>query len=515
MSVLKIKNPANNNTLYEIEIKQSLNIDEIYKKAHNTFEITKENPLEKRIEALANLQEYILINKEKIIDRIVAETGKSKTDALTSEILSVLDAIDYYKKNSVAILADQNVKTPLLLMGKKSKIYYEPLGTILIISPWNYPFYQAIVPIISAYVTGNTVIYKPSELTPLKCLLEEAFEQTGFIKDSIQIVYGDKETGSKLVEAKPDKIFFTGSVRAGKEIMQIAAKNLTPLDLELGGKDVMIVFDDVNIERTVNGALWGSLTNSGQSCTSVEKIFVHEEIYSRFVTKLEEKINKLTSIENNQDNGDIDIGLMTAEFQIKKIEEQIEDALAKGAKIICGGFRKNNSMYFSPTLIVNIKPEMLIYHEETFGPIVAVAKFDNESQVINLANDSEYGLSASVWSKDLVRADRVARKLRVGNVSINNVMITEGNTALPFGGIKSSGFGRYKGEHGLHSFSNIKSIVIDTQSSKVEANWYPYSTKKYSMFLKVIDSLFSNKSSLIKTAINGLKLEKISDKEKI
>lgn len=515
MSVLKIKNPANNNTLYEIELKQSFNIDEIYKKAHNAFEITKENPLEKRIEALVNLQEYIVINKEKIIERIVEETGKSKTDALTSEILSVLDAIDYYKKSSAQILSDQNVKTPLLLMGKKSKIYYEPLGTILIISPWNYPFYQAIVPIISAYVTGNAIIYKPSELTPLKGLLEEAFEQSGFIKDAIQIVYGDKETGKELVEAKPDKIFFTGSVRAGKEIMQIAAKNLTPLDLELGGKDVMIVFDDVNIERTVNGALWGALTNSGQSCTSVEKIFVHEEIYPRFITKLEEKINKLSSIENNQDNGDIDIGLMTAEFQIKKIEEQIEDALAKGAKIICGGFRKNNSMYFPPTLIVNIKPEMLIYHEETFGPIVAVAKFDNESQVINLANDSEYGLSASVWSKDLVRADRVARKLRVGNVSINNVMITEGNTALPFGGIKSSGFGRYKGEHGLHSFSNIKSIVIDTQSAKVEANWYPYSTKKYSMFLKVIDSLFSNKSSLIKTAINGLKLEKISDKEKI
>lgn len=515
MSVLTVKNPVNNQVIYNLEIGDSKYIQEVYTKAREVSEKIRDIPVNKRVEEITKLQDYIVENKEKIVQKIVEETGKSKTDALTSEILGVLDVIDFYKKNAVKILADKDAHTPLLLMGKKSKIYYEPLGVVLVISPWNYPFYQAVVPFICAFLAGNAVIYKPSELTPLKGLLEHMFNQVGFMEDAMQIVYGDKETGKVLVEAKPDKIFFTGSVEAGKKIMESASKNLIPVDLELGGKDVMIVFDDVDLDRTVNGAIWGALTNSGQSCTSVEKLFIHEEVYHRFTKKLEEKVNKLTNTKDSTDNGDADVGFMTAGFQIEKVEAQLKDAVEKGAKIICGGKREKDSMFFPPTLITNIKPEMDIYYEETFGPVIPVIKFSNEKEVINLANDTEYGLSASVWSKDLTRADRVARKLKVGNVSINNVMITEGNAALPFGGVKSSGFGRYKGEEGLYSFSNTKAIVIDKQSSKVEANWYPYTKDKYEMFLKLIDSLFSKKSSLIKTALNGMKLEKISDKEKI
>jgi acyl-CoA reductase-like NAD-dependent aldehyde dehydrogenase len=516
MTVLTVKNPVINQVIYEFESSDNKFINNVYEKAKQSSEIIRDLPIYKRVQEISKLQEYIVNNKESIIDRIVEETGKTKTDALTSEILATLDVIDYYKKTATKILSDKNVHTPLLLMGKKSKIYYEPLGTILVISPWNYPFYQAVVPFVSAFLAGNSVIYKPSELTPLKGLLEEMLEKTNFLKDSFQIVYGDKNTGKQLIENKPDKIFFTGSVEAGKKIMEQASKHLIPVELELGGKDVMIVFDDIDLERTVNGAIWGALTNSGQSCTSVEKLFIHEEIYPIFVKKLEEKVNKLTNkTQDKRDNGDIDIGFMTAEFQIEKIESQIKDAISKGAKIICGGARENKSMFFPPTVITNINEEMSLYNEETFGPIIPVIKFSDEKEVIKLANNTEFGLSASVWTKDLDKADRVARKLKVGNVSINNVMITEGNAALPFGGVKSSGFGRYKGEEGLISFSNIKSIVVDTQSSKIEANWYPYNTDKYNMFIKLIDSLFSKKSSLVKTAINGLKLEKISSKRKI
>lgn len=515
MTVLTVKNPTSNQVIYEFESIDKNSINNIFQKARDVSEIIRDLPIYKRVEEISKIQEYIVENKERIISKIVQETGKTKTDALTSEILPTLDVIDYYRKNATKILSDKVVHTPLLLMGKKSKVYYEPLGVILVISPWNYPFYQAVVPFVSAFLSGNSVIYKPSELTPLKGLLEEMFEKTNFIKNSFQIVYGDKETGKQLIENKPDKVFFTGSVEAGKKIMEQASKHLIPVELELGGKDSMIVFDDVDLERTVNGAIWGALTNSGQSCTSVEKLFVHEEIYPRFIKKLEEKVLNLTNTQNKKDNGDTDIGFMTAEFQIKKIELQIEDAVEKGAKLICGGKRENDSMYFPPTIITNINETMDIYNQETFGPLIPVIKFSDEKEVIKLSNNTEFGLSASVWSKDLERADRVARKLKVGNVSINNVMITEGNPALPFGGIKSSGFGRYKGEEGLISFSNTKSIVIDTQSSKIEANWYPYTSDKYNMFVKLIDSLFSKKSSLVKTAINGLKLEKISSKRKI
>ena len=184
-------------------------------------------------------------------------------------------------------------------------------------------------------------------------------------------------------------------------------------------------------------------------------------------------------------------------------------------KILCGGKREQNSLFFPPTILVNVNSSMKIVTEETFGPVLPVLKFSDENEVIKMANDSQYGLSASVWSKDMQKAERVARKLEVGNVSINNVMLTEGNPALPFGGVKSSGFGRYKGEQGLHTFSNIKSIIIDAMSAKIEANWYPYTRNKYKIFSKLLDALFSKNSSLVKTILSGLKLESSANKEKI
>ncbi|GIW22180.1 MAG: hypothetical protein KatS3mg068_1187 [Candidatus Sericytochromatia bacterium] len=298
--------------------------------------------------------------------------------------------------------------------------------------------------------------------------------------------------------------------------MEKASKYLIPLELELGGKDAMIVFEDVNIERTVNGALWGALTNAGQSCTSVERLYVQEEIYSRFINKLEEKISKLNLPTDNQDKfNNFDMGYMTAEFQIKIVEEHIKDALEKGAKIITGGKRQENSMFFPPTIITNVNNSMKILNEETFGPVIPIIKFSTEEEVIKLANETEYGLSASVWTKDIARAERVARKLKVGNVSINNVMLTEANPYLPFGGYKYSGFGKTKGQEGLYAFCNIKSIMIDSQSNKIEANWYPYTNNKYKYFSKLTDSLFSGGIKLLKMAIPGLKLENIANKERL
>jgi acyl-CoA reductase-like NAD-dependent aldehyde dehydrogenase len=518
MTTFTVKSPSDNQTLYEVNDPTDSEITWIYKKAKDTFEKIRELTVEQRVAETLKVQKYIIENKEKIITRIVQETGKCKMDALTSEIFGVLDVIEYYKKEAPKALADKKAHTPFVLMGKKSKIYHDPLGPILVISPWNYPFYLALVPTITAFLAGNSVIFKPSEITPLKGLLEEIFDKSGFMKEAIQVVYGSKDTGRRLIEAKPAKIFFTGSVNTGKKIMELSSKLLIPVDLELGGKDPMIVFDDVNLDRTANGALWGAFTNAGQSCTSVERVYVQEEIYSRFVAKLEEKVNQLNLAgENNlsNDKGDIDVGTMTAEFQVKIVEDHIQDALEKGAKLLCGGKREKGSLFFPPTILLNVNHTMKIANEETFGPVMPVLKFSNEEEVIKKANDSEFGLSASVWSKDLVRAERVARKLEVGNVSINNVMLTEGNPALPFGGVKSSGFGRYKGEYGLYTFTNIKSIIIDSQSAKVEANWYPYTRNKYRIFSDLTDALFSNKGSLVKTIMSGLKLESTTNKEKI
>jgi len=515
MSVFIVKNPSTNQEIYSIQDENDNNIRNIFNIAREKSSYISEISLEERLNYIEKVQKFILDNREYIIDKIILETGKARFDAITSEIFGVLDVIEYLKKEAKKLLSDKIVNTPTVLMGKKSKIFYEPLGIVLVIAPWNYPFYLTMVPAITSFTVGNSVIVKPSEVTPLKGLLEEIFHKSS-MDNFIQVVYGGKETGEKLIDQRPDKIFFTGSVKTGKKIMEKASQYLIPLDLELGGKDAMIVFDDVNIEKTVNGALWGSLTNAGQSCTSVERLYVQEEIYSRFLNKLEEKIKKLNLPENNYDKfNNFDMGYMTAEFQIKIVEEHLKDAIEKGAKILVGGKRQENSMFFPPTIIINVNKSMKIINEETFGPIIPVIKFSTEEEVIKMVNDSDYGLSASVWTKDIEKAERVARKLRVGNVSINNVMLTEANPYLPFGGCKYSGFSKTKGAEGLYAFCNIKSVMIDYQNDKIEANWYPYTINKYKYFSELMKSLFSGGITLLKIAIPGLKLESTSNREKL
>lgn len=469
--------------------------------------------IEERLIYIGRVKSIILEQRSHIVQAVQRETNKSKTDALVSEIFGVLDYLTFLEKETKNALKDQNVKTPIMLMGKKSKIYVEPLGTILIISPWNYPFFQAIVPIMTAFACGNACIYKPSEFTPLKGLVEKILVLSGFESDWVQIVYGDGKVGSELIDQRPDKIFFTGSVATGKKIMAQAAKQLIPVELELGGKDVSIVFEDANIERTTSGVIWGALTNLGQSCTSVEKVFVHEKIFEQFKNKLMEKVNSIN--QQVDKDGNADVGHMTTQMQVSIVAEHLEDALQKGAKLLTGANWDRRSLVIPPLLLENVTKEMKVYNQETFGPIIPIIAFHDEQEVIEKANDTDFGLSASVWSQDQSRCERVARALKVGNVSINNVMLTEGNPYLPFGGIKDSGMGRYKGVFGFATFCNIKSILIDKNSSKIEANWYPYTSKKYELFDQVTVNAFSSGLlSFIRFAISGMKLESLSQKIK-
>ncbi len=332
----------------------------------------------------------------------------------------------------------------------------------------------------------------------------------------MEVVYGGKEVGSACIEEKPDKIFFTGSEAAGKAIMRRAADDLIPVELELGGKDPFVVFEDANVNRTVNGALWGSNTNSGQTCTSVERIFVQDSIYPEFVSEFKREVEKLktpATMGNSYSDKAADMGCMTAEFQIAKLEEQIQDAVSKGATVECGGKREPGAHHFPPTLITGVTPDMKIYYEESFGPVATVMAFKDEAEAIRLANDSPYGLSASVWSNDVRRADRVARAIVTGNVSINNVLATQGNAALPFGGVKKSGMGRYKGAHGLYSFSNIKSIMVDQNSGRYEPIWYPYTEEKYALIDQLVIGSFSGGiAGLLKTLVAGIRLQLMEKK---
>lgn len=479
-----------------------------FQKARNSEAEIKKLSVKERVSLLGNLKKLVLERKEELIDSIQADTGKSRSDALISEVFGVLDHLVYLEKNAPKVLKNKKVHTPLALMGKKSLIRFEPLGTVLIISPWNYPFYQAIVPITAAFVAGNAVVYKPSEHTPLKGVVEKLLEDAGFGKDWVKIVYGDGKTGAELIDQRPDKIMFTGSERTGRKIMEQASKFLAPVELELGGKDPMIVFDDANVVRAAAGAIWGGLTNLGQSCTSVERIYVQEGIYDAFKTEM---LRQVAWIKQETDkDGDADVGAMTVDFQTETIKSHFEDAKKQGAVVLSGSDWDGSSNLIPPIVLENVTTNMKVIREESFGPFLPLVKFKTEEEAIELANDSEFGLSASVWTKDLKRAERVTAAIKTGNVSVNNVMLTEGNPALPFGGAKNSGFGRYKGEIGLHSFCNVKSVLIDKNSSKIESNWFPYTRTKYVLFSKMTEGLFSG--NLMKFILNGLKMESYSNK---
>jgi acyl-CoA reductase-like NAD-dependent aldehyde dehydrogenase len=515
---ITVKNPSTGAFLYEVETPADEELGARFQRARAAQKRIAVTPLPERIAAMTRLSDYILDHQEEIIDRLVRETGKTRFDALSTELFEICDLVDYYRDSAPKILADQSVHTPIVLMGKKSKIVYEPLGVVLIISPWNYPLYQCFVPSLLAFLAGNAVIYKPSEVTPLQGIYEEIMAGANFPADAIQIVYGGKETGAALIEQKPDKIHFTGSVRAGKQIMAAAAQHLIPVDLELGGKDPAIVFEDVDIERTANGVVWSAFTNAGQSCTSLERCYVHESIYDEFVEKAVALTRQLRVATPEGEAGKIgacDVGCMTADFQLKVIEKQLADAVEKGAKILTGGKRLGESLHFPPTVVVNVDHKLPLMMEETFGAVLPIMPFRSEEEAIELANDSPYGLSASVWSKDLKRAQRVARAIRTGNVSINNHMLTEGNPALPFGGIKESGFGRYKGDFGLLTFSNVKSLIIGPNNNAIETHWYPQTEQKYNLMTRLMRAFFTRPRKWLAFLPVALQLDSIGTKEKL
>ena len=440
--------------------------------------------LDERAQRIGVLRRAVLARRESIIDHIQSDTAKTRTDALLSEVLRVVDALDWLEHDGVTHLRDQAVRTPAERPGTQSYTSYEPFGTVLVIAPWDHPFYQALVPIASALLAGNTVIHKPSEWAPLEGLIESLLAEAGFAPHWAQVVYGTGKVAATLIDQRPDKIFFTGSTRTGEKVLAQAAASLVPVELALGGKDPMIVFDDVDIRRAAAGAAWGALTDAGQSSTSVERLYVQASIYETFMTALVGEVERIK--QEIDTDGDADVGVMTTDAHVRVVAGHLADALAKGGVLLTGSDWNGVSRLVPPMVIAEATDDMRLVNHETYGPVIPLLRFETEDEVVRRANDSEYGLSASVWSHDLARAQRVARRLDCGSVSINNVMATQANPALPFGGRKRSGFGCIAGVAGLRSFCQVKSVVIDKDSSKIEANWYPYTREKYRMLAEML-----------------------------
>jgi acyl-CoA reductase-like NAD-dependent aldehyde dehydrogenase len=358
---------------------------------------------------------------------------------------------------------------------KSGWLVREPHGVIGIISPWNYPFSIPATETLAALVAGNAVVLKPSELTPLVALeLAKLLHAAGIPEDAFQVVIGDGSAGAALLHSPIDKLVFTGSVATGKRIAAAAAERLLPVVLELGGKDPMLVLDDADVDVASSAAVWGAFVNAGQACLSVERCYVHRSLYESFVNACGEKTKQLR-VGDGLDSH-TDVGPMIHERQVGIVESHVEDAKARGARVLAGGARlpELGANFYPPTVLADVTHDMRIMREETFGPVLPVMAFDNDDEAVRLANDSEYGLAASVWTRDNARGERLARRIHAGTVMVNDVISCFGISEAPHGGVKSSGVGRTHGRFGLEEMVRVKYLDIDRMPGMKKVWWYGY-----------------------------------------
>ena len=481
---LRLKNPASLALLGEIEVCDAEDVRAAVERARKAQPEWAASSFEERSRYVERAVRILLDRQDEFLDRIVAETGKPGAEALTTELVTACDAMQFYAKRAKRILSDRVL--PLhLLKTKKLRIVYRPMGVVGIITPWNFPFLLSLNPTVQALMAGNAVVLKPSEVTPLSGrLVGDLFEAAGLPEGVLSVVMGDGETGAALLESGVDKISFTGSVETGRRVAEICGRNLVPCTLELGGKDPMIVCADADLDRAARGAVFGAFSNSGQVCTSTERVYVVEDVADEFTRK----VVKETAALRQGAEGEFDIGAIIRPEQLDVIEAHVGDALERGALLLAGGRRNPDQpgYFYEPTVLTNVTHDMRVMRDETFGPVLPIMRVRDEDEALALANDSRYGLNANVWTKNKRRGARLARALDTGCAVVNDCMVTYGVTESPFGGTKESGIGRVNGDLGLKGFCHTKSIVVDRLGGKSEPTWFPYTARKARTFKRVM-----------------------------
>lgn len=486
-------NPATGEPLAELTCANADDVRQAVLRAREAQRRWQATPVAKRIGVLRRFQQLLREQRDDVARLICREAGKPAAEALATEVLVVLDAAQFCINKAHEFLRPQPVPHGNIVMNmKRGKLVRDPYGVIGIIAPWNYPFSIPAIETLGALVTGNAVVLKPSEFTPLIAKeLERLLTAAGLDPVLMQVIVGEGPTGAALIDSPIDKLIFTGSVATGKRVGEAAARRLLPVVLELGGKDPMIVLDDADLEIASSGAVWGAFMNSGQTCLSVERCYVQRSLYEPFLEKVREKVSRL-----RQGNGiasDVEIGPMIHERQLEIVEQQVEDAMRQGARVLAGAKRRSDlgPNFYAPTLLADVTNNMRLMREETFGPVLPVAPFDTDDDAVRLANDSDFGLAASVWTRNRRRGEAMAARIQAGTVMLNDMISCFGIADAPHGGFKQSGIGRTHGELGLQEMVQVKYIDVDLLPGIAKPWWFGYGREYQQQMGSFIDFLFA------------------------
>jgi acyl-CoA reductase-like NAD-dependent aldehyde dehydrogenase len=433
-------------------------------------------PMRERSQLLKRLRERMLSSRDTLADAVVRESGKPRVEALFADLFVALDCAEYWSSNATDVLRRQRVPHhSTAAKAKSGYLLYEPLGVIGIITSWNYPLAIPLSQIIPGVVAGNAVICKISEFTP-QCgaLIEKLFVDSGFPANLVTVIQGGAEVGQALIDAAPDKVVFTGSVATGRAVAEACAKRLIPSVLELGGKDAMLVLADADLDVASSAAVWGSYTNCGQVCLSVERAFVEQSVADKFMALCVEKTKKLR-LGRGSDPA-TDVGPMIRPQHVRRMSDLIEDAESRGARVLCGGHPRVDlgPNFFEPTVIVGVDSTMKLFQEETFGPVLAIQIVPDANEAVKRANDSPFALSASVWTGEAARGESIAKQLRAGAVMVNDAISYFAIAEAPHGGCGASGWGRTHGKAGILEMVREKYVDVDRLSHREKPWWYRY-----------------------------------------
>jgi acyl-CoA reductase-like NAD-dependent aldehyde dehydrogenase len=442
---------------------------------------------EGRTAIMRRAQKWVLDNSERIARTIISETGKTYEDALLAEVAYAAGAFRFWSKNAPKYLADEKIRTSSpFVRGRKLVLRYAPVGVVGVIGPWNYPLNNSFGDCIPALAAGNACVLKPASLTPLTSLfMAEGLRECGLPEDVFTVAPGGGDVGGELID-HVDYVMFTGSTEVGKKVMERAAKTLTPVGLELGGKDPMVVLSDADPERAANAAVHYSMQNGGQTCISVERVYVEEPIYDEFLSRVEQKMRGLRH-GPPAGPGAVDVGAITSHPQVDLIDSHVRDAVDKGARVLVGGRRREGvGDFYEPTLLVDVDHSMECMTEETFGPTLPVMKVRDAEEAVRLANDSPYGLQASVWTKDLAKGERLARMIEAGVVTVNDAQVNYAALELPMGGWKESGLGSRHGADGIRKYTKKQALLVTRFAPKRDLHMLPYRERTTKMIERML-----------------------------